>query len=194
MAAVSRAERVVYEYFRVVCESFAEILFLALFFPMETKIFQKHSLAVLERVALCLSVCPYNVGSKSHFAAEQLVEPLCHGRKSEFFGFVLFGFFYNSLFRGFARFNLFLVFLIELYLVRKYGMRFAHVRAKSYLRAVVEKVFNGGQRAVNSVFVGYCSVFHGYVEIATHKHLFALYVNVLYAFLVHYCLLFRFIF
>ena len=40
-------------------------------------------------------------------------------------------------------------------------------------RAFFQKIFNGRQRAVYSVFVGDNAVFHRHVEVAAHKHFFA---------------------
>ena len=50
---------------------------------------------------------------------------------------------------------------------------------------MLHQVFNGGKRALNTVFVGDDAVFHGNVEVATDKDFFALDVDVSDCFLVH---------
>ena len=52
-------------------------------------------------------------------------------------------------------------------------MGLAEVRAKRNFRTVFKQVFDGGKRALNSVFVGNLAVLHGYVEVAPHEHFFA---------------------
>ena len=59
------------------------------------------------------------------------------------------------------------------------------MRAKNNLCAVFHKIFDGGKRAHNTVFVGYNAVFHRHVEIASYKASFAFNVNVSDRLLVH---------
>ena len=47
------------------------------------------------------------------------------------------------------------------------------MRTERNFRAVLQKVFNGRQSAVYSVFVGDNAVFHRNVEVTAYKHLFA---------------------
>ncbi len=184
--AVRRAERVVDVNFRIVSERLAKTLVLAFFFPVEAQVFEQHSLALFERGTLGVGVLADNVGSKSHLAAQKLVKAFGDGRERELFGLVLFGFFDNSLGGGFARLHLFLVLFVELDLGGKYGMRLAHVRAQRNFCARIEQIFDSGERAENSVFVGDNSVFHRHVEIATDKHALAFYVHVTNCLFVHY--------
>ena len=57
--------------------------------------------------------------------------------------------------------------------------------AENDLRAVLHQIFNGGKRALNTIFVGDHAVFHGNVEVASHEDFLAFHVDVSYGFLVH---------
>ncbi len=174
MGAVRRAERVVYVNFGIVCKGFAEGFVLFFFLPVEAEVFYKNGFTVFEIVTLLICVGADNVGCKDYFAVQKLVKSFRNGRKRKLFRFFLFRFFYNCFLCGFARVDLFLVFFIEFDFCGKNGVRLAHVRAKRDLRTVFQKVFDCGQRTLNSVFVGNFTVLHGYVEVAAYKHVLAL--------------------
>ena len=183
---MSRAERVVDVNFRVVSKGFTERFFLFFFFPVEAQVFEQNRLAFFERGTLGVGVLADNVGSKSHLAAQKLVKAFGDGRERELFGLVLFGFFDNSLGSGFARLDLLFVLFVELDFRRQNGVRLAHVRAKRNFCARIEQIFDSGERAENSVFVGDNPVFHRHVEIATDKHALAFYVHITNCLFVHY--------
>ena len=68
----------------------------------------------------------------------------------------------------------------------KLALGTAQVRAQNDLCAMLHQVFDGGQSAAQTVLVGNDLVFvHGHVEVAAHKHFFAVNLNVLDGFLSH---------
>ena len=158
---------------------------------METEVFEQDAFAFLARRDFRLCVGTDDVGSESHFAAEQLVESLCDGREGEFFGLVLLCLIDDRLlcrrllFRG-KRFDFRLVFLREFHFVGEDGMGFAHVRAEDDFRAVLHQIFDGGQRADDTVFIGDRAVFHGHVEVTADENAFAFPIlDVFYGHFVH---------
>ena len=184
-----RAERVVYVYVGIRSQSVHEFGRLFLFALVETQVFEKHAFAVFQRRNLGFRVVADYVFRKRYLAAEQFVEARRNGGEGKLFHvfLCLFKRFRRggSLFRFGQSRNLRLFLLVEFELFVEHVVRFAHVRAKNHFRAVLHQVFNGGKRALNTVFVGDDAVFHGNVEVAADKDFFALDVDVSDCFLVH---------
>ncbi len=130
MRAVRGAECVVHVNVAVGSKFFAEIQIFLFLFPMEPKVFKQYAFALFTSGNFRLRIFSHNVGSEGHFSAEQFVQTFCDGRKSQFFGFVLFCFFNDRFGSRFARVYFLLVFLVQFHFVREDGVRFAHVRAE----------------------------------------------------------------
>ena len=64
-------------------------------------------------------------------------------------------------------------FLVEFKLRIENVVGFAHVGAKYNFRALFHQIFDGGQSADDTVFVGDNAVLHRNVKIASNKALFA---------------------
>ncbi len=170
---VRRAECVVYIDIAVSGKLLAEFEILFLFFPVEAKVFKQDAFAVFAGGNFCLRVGTDNVGGKRDFSAQQLIEARRNGGESELFGLVLLSFFDDRFGGRFAFVDLFLILFVEFYFGGKNRVGFAHVRAENDLCAFFHKILNGGQGAVDAVFIGDDAVDDGHVEIATHEHAFA---------------------
>ena len=169
---VSRSERVVDVNIAKRRKFTAEFFVSSLFARVETKVFEKYAFAVFQSGDFSLSVGAYDIGSESNLSVQKFVKSCGDGSEREFFKITLFRLFEISRFGSRSFFfgkslDRFLLFLVKTEAFGEYIVGFAHVRAKNNLRAVFHKIFYGGKRAVDSVFVGYNAVFHGNVKIAS---------------------------
>ena len=176
MRSVCGAECVVYIYFCQRSELFCEFGIVLFFFGVESDVFKEHDIAGLERCSLCLRVLADNILCHDDVFAEKfgnscgnrsesklldvllcLFDKLCGSSVSFIFG--------KSL-------DLCLFFLIQLDLIVENIVGFAHMRAENNGSAVVEKIFDGGKCAYDTLIAGDYTVLHRYVEVASYKDLF----------------------
>ena len=177
VAAVCGAERVVDIDVAIGREGFAEIIFLLGLALVETQVFEENAFAVLAGGDFGLCVGADDVVRESDLAAEQLVESVRNGFEAELFqiarGLLKGGLLGGFLLRFGQSVDLCQLLFIELDFFVEYVVRLTHVRAERDFRALVHQIFDGGQRALDAVFVGDDSVLHGDVEVASHEYLFA---------------------
>ena len=183
VSAMRGAECVVDVDVAEVRELSAKLLAVLLLTGVEAGVFEQHALPVLEGCDLGVRVLAHEVGGERHLAGEDLRQPVRDGLQRELLGVVFEGFCdilrlcRFSLAFGESLHRLFLL-LGEAETGGEDVVGLAEVGAKDHLRAVIHQIFDGGQRAVDTVLIRDHTVDHGDVEVHTGEALFAFDVDV----------------
>ena len=188
VCSVSRTESVVYVNVCVCRKLLSEVCAVLCLSCVEACVLKENCLAALESRNLCLCILAYDVLCEGNNVAEKLVKSYCNGLECKCLLIV------ESLLEILCLCGCLLLCGKSLYLLLfllgksealcKDAVGLAHVRAKNYLCALVEKILDCGKCANDSLIAGDNSVLERNVEVATYKNSLAGNVDVLNGFLV----------